>query len=127
MVWDFKDEEGYSQKSQCSVCKCLLGAEWTLISTPRLSSSVSITAHGSISITGPSSAFFAAVVQFSHSVVSDSLRPCVEEEVKEKLRVFSFLRRINLNEYSCQSDTFRGGKFFSPILSKFQSFLICEM
>ena len=101
MVWDFKDEEGYSQKSQCSVCKCLLGAEWTLISTPRLSSSVSITAHGSISITRPSSAFFAAVVQFSHSVVSDSLRPRVEEEVKEKLRVFSFLRRISLNEYSC--------------------------
>ena len=39
MVGDFNDEEGYSQKSQCLVCRvwlpCLLGAEWTLTSTPR--------------------------------------------------------------------------------------------
>ena len=64
---------------------CLLGAEWTLTSTPRLCSSVNITALGSISTTDPLSAFFAAVVQFSHSVVSDSLQTRVEEEVKEKL------------------------------------------
>ena len=53
--------------------------------TPRLCFSVNITAQGSISITGLLSSFFAAVVQFSHSVMSNSLRPHVEEEVKEKL------------------------------------------
>ena len=93
MVWDFKDEEGYSQKSQYLVYKCLLGAEWTLISrmckvsptAPCLCFSVNITAQGSISTTGPLSALFAAVVQFSRSVMSNSLRPHVAEEVKEKL------------------------------------------
>ena len=50
-----------------------------------LCSSVNTSLHGSISATGPLSAFFAAVVQFSRSVVSDTLQPCDEEEVKEKL------------------------------------------
>ena len=50
-----------------------------------LCSSVNTSDRGSISATGPLSAFFAAVVQFSHSVVSDSSQTRVVEEVKEKL------------------------------------------
>ena len=89
MVWDFKDDEGYSQKSQCLVCRV-----WYVVFSgcrvdsdlhTSLCSSVNTSARGSISTTGPLSAFFAAVVQFSHSVVSDSLQTRVEEEVKEKL------------------------------------------
>ena len=77
MVWDFKDDEGYSQKSQCLVCRV-----WDVVFArcrvdsdlhTSLCSSVNITAHGSISTTGPLSAFFAAVAQFCRSVVSDSL------------------------------------------------------
>ena len=47
--------------------------------------SVNTSAHGSILTTGPLFAFFAAVVQFRRSVLSDSLQTGVEEEVKEKL------------------------------------------
>ena len=91
MVGDFKDEEGYSQKSQCLVCRvwcvvcgcrvCWVGSDLHT----SLCSSVNTSARGSISAAGPLSAFFAAGVQFRRSVVSDSLQPRVEEEVKEKL------------------------------------------
>ena len=50
-----------------------------------LCSFVNITARSSISTTGPLSAFFAAVVQFRRSFLSDCLQPRDEEEVKEKL------------------------------------------
>ena len=72
MVWDFKDEEGYSQKSQCLVAVfagCRVGSDLHT----SLCSSVDTSARGSISAAGPLSAFFAAGVQFRRSVVSDSL------------------------------------------------------
>ena len=72
MVWDFNDEEGYSQKSQCVVAVfagCRVGSDLHT----SLCSSVDTSARGSISAAGPLSAFFAAGVQFRRSVVSDSL------------------------------------------------------
>ena len=72
MVWDFNDEEGYSQKSQCVVAVfagCRVGSDLHT----SLCSSVNTSARGSISAAGPLSAFFAAGVQFRRSVVSDSL------------------------------------------------------
>ena len=72
MVGDFKDEEGYSQKSQCVVAVfagCRVGSDLHT----SLCSSVNTSARGSISAAGPLSAFFAAGVQFRRSVVSDSL------------------------------------------------------
>ena len=78
MVWDFNDEEGYSQKSQCVVAVfagCRVGSDLHT----SLCSSVVTSARGSISAAGPLSAFFAAGVQFRRSVVSDSLQPRVEE------------------------------------------------
>ena len=72
MVWDFNDEEGYSQKSQCLVAVfagCRVGSDLHT----SLCSSVDTSARGSISAAGPLSAFFAAGVQFRRSVVSDSL------------------------------------------------------
>ena len=72
MVWDFNDEEGYSQKSQCVVAVfagCRVGSDLHT----SLCSSVVTSARGSISAAGPLSAFFAAGVQFRRSVVSDSL------------------------------------------------------
>ena len=72
MVWDFRDEEGYSQKSQCLVAVfagCRVGSDLHT----SLCSSVDTSARGSISAAGPLSAFFAAGVQFRRSVVSDSL------------------------------------------------------
>ena len=78
MVGDFKDEEGYSQKSQCVVAVfagCRVGSDLHT----SLCSSVVTSARGSISAAGPLSAFFAAGVQFRRSVVSDSLQPRVEE------------------------------------------------
>ena len=78
MVGDFKDEEGYSQKSQCLVAVfagCRVGSDLHT----SLCSSVNTSARGSISAAGPLSAFFAAGVQFRRSVVSDSLQPRVEE------------------------------------------------
>ena len=72
MVGDFKDEEGYSQKSQCVVAVfagCRVGSDLHT----SLCSSVDTSARGSISAAGPLSAFFAAGVQFRRSVVSDSL------------------------------------------------------
>ena len=78
MVWDFNDEEGYSQKSQCVVAVfagCRVGSDLHT----SLCSSVNTSARGSISAAGPLSAFFAAGVQFRRSVVSDSLQPRVEE------------------------------------------------
>ena len=70
MVWDFKDDEGYSQKSQCLVCRvCWVDSDLHT----SLCSSVDTSARGSISAAGPLSAFFAAGVQFRRSVVSDSL------------------------------------------------------
>ena len=72
MVWDFNDEEGYSQKSQCVVAVfagCRVGSDLHT----SLCSSVDTSARGSISAAGPLSAFFAAGVQFCCSVVSDSL------------------------------------------------------
>ena len=72
MVGDFKDEEGYSQKSQCLVAVfagCRVGSDLHT----SLCSSVDTSARGSISAAGPLSAFFAAGVQFRRSVVSDSL------------------------------------------------------
>ena len=72
MVGDFKDEEGYSQKSQCLVAVfagCRVGSDLHT----SLCSSVNTSARGSISAAGPLSAFFAAGVQFRRSVVSDSL------------------------------------------------------
>ena len=72
MVGDFRDEEGYSQKSQCVVAVfagCRVGSDLHT----SLCSSVDTSARGSISAAGPLSAFFAAGVQFRRSVVSDSL------------------------------------------------------
>ena len=72
MVGDFRDEEGYSQKSQCVVAVfagCRVGSDLHT----SLCSSVNTSARGSISAAGPLSAFFAAGVQFRRSVVSDSL------------------------------------------------------
>ena len=72
MVWDFNDEEGYSQKSQCVVAVfagCRVGSDLHT----SLCSSVDTSARGSISAAGPLSAFFAAGVQFRRSVVSVSL------------------------------------------------------
>ena len=72
MVGDFKDEEGYSQKSQCVVAVfagCRVGSDLHT----SLCSSVDTSARGSISAAGPLSAFFAAGVQFRRSVVSVSL------------------------------------------------------
>ena len=72
MVWDFRDEEGYSQKSQCLVAVfagCRVGSDLHT----SLCSSVDTSARGSISAAGPLSAFFAAGVQFRRSVVSVSL------------------------------------------------------
>ena len=72
MVWDFNDEEGYSQKSQCLVAVfagCRVGSDLHT----SLCSSVDTSARGSISAAGPLSAFFAAGVQFRRSVVSVSL------------------------------------------------------
>ena len=81
MVGDFNDEEGYSQKSQCLVCRVWLPCLVAVFAGCRvgsdlhtsLCSSVDTSARGSISAAGPLSAFFAAGVQFRRSVVSDSL------------------------------------------------------
>ena len=86
MVGDFKDEEGYSQKSPCLVCRvwCVVFGVSCLVAVfagcrvgsdlhTSLCSSVNTSARGSISAAGPLSAFFAAGVQFRRSVVSDSL------------------------------------------------------